>query len=141
MADLIAINKADGNNLEKAEMARRQYLNALHLFPEKESGWNPQVLTCSALDKKGIAEIWDKVESFREHTTANGYFNHRRNAQSTFWMHETIQDQMKQSFYHHPELKQKIKEFEQQVLENKMSSFVAAGELLKLYFSDVKKFG
>lgn len=141
MADLIAINKADGNNREKAEMARRQYLNALHLFPEKESGWDPKVLTCSALDKNGITEIWDQVESFRERTAANGYFNRRRNAQSTFWMHETIQEQMKQSFYHHPGMKQKIKEFEQQVLEQKMSSFVAAGKLLKLYFSDVKKFG
>lgn len=133
MADLIAINKADGNNLEKAQIARQQYRNALHLFPKKESDWSPQVLTCSALTKTGIPEIWEKVETYRKVTTENGYFFQRRNAQSTFWMHETIQEQMKRAFYFHPEMKGKIKAFEQQVLNNEISSFVAAGRLLEIY--------
>jgi LAO/AO transport system kinase len=133
MADLIAINKADGNNMEKAQMAKQQYRNALHLFPKKESDWEPLVLTCSALSKTGINEIWKKIESYRELIVKNGYFFQRRNAQSTFWMHETIQEQMKRSFYYHPEMKEKIKEFEQQVLNNEISSFVAAGKLLEFY--------
>lgn len=133
MADLIAINKADGNNLEKAQMAWRQYKNALHLFPKKESDWEPEVLTCSALGKTGIAEIWGKIEAYKKLTVENGYFYQRRNAQSTFWMHETIQEQMKRAFYQHPEMKIKIKELEQQVLNNEISSFVAAGKLLEYY--------
>jgi LAO/AO transport system kinase len=133
MADLIAINKADGNNLEKAQIAQRQYRNALHLFPKKESGWEPLVLTCSALSKTGIDEIWNKIETYRKLTVENGYFFQRRNAQSTFWMHETIQEQLKRAFYFHPEMKGKIKEFEQQVLNNEISSFVAAGKLLEFY--------
>jgi LAO/AO transport system kinase len=133
MADLIAINKADGNNMEKAQMARRQYQNALHLFPKKDSSWDPQVLTCSALSKTGVAEIWQQVENYRKLTVENGYFSQRRNAQSTFWMHETIQEQMKRSFYHHPEMKKIIKEFEQRVLNSEISSFVAAGKLLEFY--------
>jgi len=133
MADLIAINKADGNNMGKAQMARRQYQNALHLFPKKDSNWEPQVLTCSALRKTGVAEIWQQVESYRKLTVENGYFSQRRNAQSTFWMHETIQEQMKRAFYHHPEMKEKIKEFEKQVLNSEISSFVAAGKLLEFY--------
>lgn len=133
MADLIAINKADGNNLDKAQMAQRQYRNALHLFPKKESGWDPIVLTCSALVKTGISEIWNKIDTYRKLTVENGYFFQRRNTQSTFWMHETIQEQMKRAFYFHPEMKGKIKEFEQQVLNNEISSFVAAGKLLEFY--------
>ena len=133
MADLIAINKAEGNNIEKAEMAKRQYQNALHLFPKKDSGWEPQVLTCSALSKTGVTEIWDRIETYRKQTVENGYFSRRRNSQSIFWMHETIQDQMKQTFYRHPVMQEKIKAFEQQVLNNEISSFVAAGNLLKLY--------
>ncbi len=133
MADLIAINKADGNNADKAKMAKIQYQNALHLFPPKESDWVPKVQTCSALSEMGIAEIWDKVEEYRKLTVQNGYFAGKRNAQSSFWMHETIQEQMKRAFYQHPEMKEKIKEFENKVLSSEMSSFVAAGKLLEIY--------
>lgn len=133
MADLIAINKADGDNAEKAKMARSQYRNALHLFPPKDSGWEPKVQTCSALSKTGIAEIWENVEAYRKLTAQNGYFQKKRNAQSSFWMHETIQEQMKRAFYQHPEMKEKIKEFENKVLNSEMSSFVAAGKLLEIY--------
>ena len=133
MADLIAINKADGNNLEKAAMAKTQYQNALHLFPKKDSGWNPEVVTCSSINKKGIKEIWNTVEAYRKLTSQNEYFFRKRNEQSTFWMRETIDEQMKRAFYQHPEIKIKLKEFEQKVLNDEMSSFVAAGELLKLY--------
>ncbi|HKL31255.1 MAG TPA: methylmalonyl Co-A mutase-associated GTPase MeaB [Tangfeifania sp.] len=137
MADLIAINKADGNNADKAKMAKRQYQNALHLFPPKESGWEPKVQTCSALSKTGITEIWEKVEEYRKLTVQNDYFSKKRNAQSSFWMHETIQEQMKRAFYQHPEMKEKIKEFENKVLNSEMSSFVAAGKLLN-YYSGLK---
>ena len=133
MADLLAINKADGNNLGKAEMAKNQYKNALHLFPKKESGWEPKVVTCSSLNKKGIAEIWKQVELYKKLTAENGYFQKKRNEQSTFWMRETIDEQMKRSFYHHPEIKKKLKEFENKVLNSEMSSFMAAGKLLEIY--------
>jgi LAO/AO transport system kinase len=133
MADLLAINKADGNNAEKARLARRQYQNALHLFPPKESGWEPRVETCSALGKTGISDIWEKIQDYRKQTEANAYFQRKRNAQSSFWMHETIQEQMKRAFYQHPDMKNKIIEFEELVLNDKMSSFVAAGKLLEYY--------
>ena len=133
MADAIAINKADGNNIEKAEMARTQYKNALHLFPKKESDWEPRVVTCSAVKKKGITEIWQVVEQYRQLTLDNGYFYRKRNLQSTFWMRETIEEQLKQRFYQHPEIKELLPELEQKVLDNKISSFVAAGELLGFY--------
>ena len=133
MADLIAIKKADGNNLEKAKMAQRQYQNALHLFPGKESDWEAQVLTCSAIGKTGVAEIWEKIESYKNKVIENGFFSKNRNSQSIFWMHETIKEQLKRAFYQHPDIKDSVKNLEQQVLKNEISSFVAAGKLLKLY--------
>lgn len=137
MADLIAINKADGSNLEKAEMAKVQYKNAIHLFPKKESGWEPGVLTCSAYRKTGIAEIWQQIENYKSQTTGNGYFSKKRNEQAIYWMHETIEEQLKQNFYGHPQIREHLEELENQVMNDKVSSFVAAQELLKL-FSELK---
>ena len=135
MADFIAINKADSNNVERAQLAKTQCKNALRLFPQKESKWEPGVLTCSAIYKTGIPEIWAQIEKYRELTTQNGYFNAKRNEQSIYWMYETIENQLKQKFYHHPAVKGKIAEMEAMVLRNQKSSFLAAGELLKLYES------
>jgi LAO/AO transport system kinase len=133
MADIIAINKADGNNTEKARLARIQYNNAIHLFPKKDSGWEPNVLTCSATQKTGIEEIWEQIEMYKSLTFENGYFSGKRNQQATYWMHETIQEQLKRNFYNDPEIKLRIAELEKQVLEDKLSSFMAAGLLLQLY--------
>ena len=133
MADLIAINKADGSNIEKAGMAKVQYQNAIHLFPRKESDWTPGVLTCSAVKKTGIAEVWEQIEKYKVLANSNNYFAQNRNKQSTFWMHETIREKLKQQFYGREEIKQKITEFEENVLKNEISSFVAAGKLIEIY--------
>jgi len=133
MADLIAINKADGNNLEKAEIAKVQYKNAIHLFPSKESEWAPEVLTCSAFNKIGIEAIWEQVEKYKKLTLDSGYFHQLRNSQATYWMHETIEEQLRRNFYDHPEIKEKLKVLENYVRNDAMSSFVAAGELLEMY--------
>lgn len=133
MADIIAINKADGQNIEKAEMAKVQYKNAIHLFPAKESEWLPPVLTCSAYHKKGIEAIWQQIETYKKQTSGNGYFFRNRSAQAIYWMHETIEEHLKQDFYTHPEIKEKLKVMENYVMNDAMSSFVAAGELLTLY--------
>jgi GTPase len=133
MADTIAINKADGNNTEKAQLARIQYNNAIHLFPKKDSGWEPNVLTCSAAQKTGIEQVWEQIEKYRSLTTKNGFFNSNRNQQATYWMHETILEKLRRDFYDDPVIKLKIEELEKQVLEDKLSSFMAAGQLLQLY--------
>jgi len=133
MADSVAINKADGNNTEKAQLARIQYNNAIHLFPKKDSGWEPNVLTCSSTAKTGITEVWEQIEKYKSLTIQNGYFSTKRNQQATYWMHETIQEQLKRNFYDNPEIKHKIQELEKQVLEDKMSSFMAAGILLQMH--------
>src|SRR5664279_2001471 len=133
MADAITINKADGNNIEKAGLARIQYMNALHLFPASESGWKPKVLTCSAYMKTGISEIWDTVDEYLSLVKSNGYFQHKRNEQSKFWMYETINEQLRNNFYQNPKIMALMEELEKKVLNEEISSFVAAKKLLDLY--------
>ena len=133
MADAITINKADGNNIEKAGLARVQYMNALHLFPAPDSGWKPKVLTCSAYMKTGISEIWDTINEYLLHVKNNSYFQHRRNEQSKFWMYETINEQLRNNFYQDEQIKSLMEESERKVLKEEISSFVAAKKLLDLY--------
>ncbi len=139
MADAITINKADGDNINRAEMARVQYMNALHLFPPTESGWEPKVLTCSAIKKNGIDDVWKTINEYISKTNNDGFFQHKRNEQSKFWMYETINDQLKSDFYNNPEIKQLISKMEEDVLNERLSSFVAAKELLDTYYGYRKK--
>lgn len=138
MADAITINKADGNNIEKAGLARVQYMNALHLFPATDSGWKPRVLTCSAYLKTGIGEIWNTIDEYLALVKSNGYFQHKRNEQSKFWMYETINEQLRNSFYQNEQIKLLMEESEKKVLKEEVSSFVAAKKLLDLY-DQIKK--
>jgi LAO/AO transport system kinase len=138
MADAITINKADGNNVERAGLARIQYQNALHLFPATESGWKPKVLTCSAYMKTGIKEIWETIDEYLSMTRGNNYFQYRRNEQSKFWMYETINEQLRNDFYQNETISEKLAEAENKVLKEELSSFVAARKLLDLY-SQIRK--
>ena len=138
MADAIVINKADGDNFDKAQLAAAQFRNALHLFPPTGSGWTPPVLTCSALENTGIQQVWDTVNEYIALTTRNNYFKKRRNDQARYWMYETINETLRNSFYQDQQIKTRLPQYEKLVLGNGMSSFIAAHELLDSYF---KSFG
>lgn len=135
MADGIIINKADGNNIEKARLAQSHFQNALHLFPPPESGWFPKVLTYSGYYEIGIPEIWNMIDEYISFVKGNGYFEHRRNEQSKFWMYETINEKLKSNFYNNPHVKEELKTYEQLVLDSKMSSFAAAKKVLTGYLN------
>jgi len=139
MADGIAINKCDGTNTDKAKVARTQYQNALHLFPPPESGWTPVAITCSSIELNGIPEVWNMVERYIEFVKGNAYFDFKRTAQSKYWMYETINEQLKSHFYQNSEIQNLLKESEEKVLLNEMSSFIAAKNLLDKYFGGMKK--
>ncbi|MGP1536195.1 methylmalonyl Co-A mutase-associated GTPase MeaB [Bacteroides heparinolyticus] len=138
MADGIVINKADGDNLERAKLAATQFRNALHLFPAPESGWKPQVLTYSGFYNLGVKEVWDMVYKYIDFVKENGYFEYRRNEQSKYWMYETINEQLRDSFYHNPQIQKMLEEKEGQVLQGNLTSFVAAKNLLDTYFDGLK---
>lgn len=134
MADGIAINKADGNNIEKANLAKAQFKNALHLFPLPESKWLPKVLTCSAYEKSGIGDVWDLITEYVTFTKGNGFFHEKRQRQAKYWMYETIDEHLRSNFYNNETIGQMLQDFEHLLLEDKISSFVAANKMLDTYF-------
>lgn len=137
MADGIVINKADGDNLERAKLAAAQFRNALHLFPAPESGWTPQVLTYSGFYNLGVKEIWDMIYQYMDFVKANGYFEYRRNEQSKYWMYETINEHLRDHFYNNPAIQQRLEDAERSVLEGRRTSFAAANGLLDEYFNNM----
>ncbi|MFH5885299.1 methylmalonyl Co-A mutase-associated GTPase MeaB [Halalkalibaculum sp. DA3122] len=130
MADAIAINKIDSSDPIQVKQAVREYKNALHLYPEPESGWGPQVTTCSATTGKGIEEIWEMIEEYISQTKENGFFRDKRNRQSRNWMYETIQNRLSDEFYSDSRVKQMLERVEQNVLNGEISPFKAANILL-----------
>ena len=137
MADAIAITKADGHNINKSNQAKVQYENALHLFPPTPSGWTPKVKTCSSLENKGIPDIWRNIMEYKDFTVHNNFFHKNRNEQAKFWMYQTINEALKEHFYLNTKVKTALTTYEKKVLEEKISSFIAAKELLDQYFKSV----
>lgn len=133
ICDGIVINKCDGDNVDKCHMAARNFSNALHFFPKSESGWQPKVLCYSGFYGLGIKEVWDMIYEYFDFVQTNGYFSHRRNEQAKYWMYESINEHLRNSFYNNPVIEQKLIELERSVLAGEKTSFVAANELLKIY--------
>ena len=135
MADGIVINKADGDNIQRAQLAQAQFRSALHLFPPTESGWSPEVLTYSGYFELGIPEVWDMIDRYFAFVDANGYFERKRSQQARYWMYETIDEQLRAHFYNNPEIEQMLAAKEIRVLNNQQSSFTAARDILDRYFN------
>ncbi|TYP93982.1 methylmalonyl-CoA mutase metallochaperone MeaB [Fodinibius salinus] len=135
MADTIAINKIDEATEKAVTQAVREYKNALHLYPEMKSGWEPKVTTCSAITEEGIEDIWNTIQEYISLTKENGYFQNNRNRQAKHWMYDTISNQLRERFYDNPAVKEQQEHIEQQVLDGKLSSFKAAQKLLESYFN------
>jgi len=134
MADAIVINKADGDNIRKAGLAKTEFGRALHLFPAKKSGWTPKVTTCSAIEKTGIDGVWNIISEFLEQTKTNNYFFEKRKEQNQYWMMETINEQLKNSFYNNADIQKLLEENKKAVQNDEMSPFAAAQLLLGKYF-------
>ena len=137
MADGIIINKADGDNVEKAKLAAAQFRNALHLFPPAESGWFPKVLTYSGYYNLGIKEIWDMIDEYMAFTRKNGYFEYKRRKQAKYWMYESINDTLRDTFYTNPAVQSQLDATEQQVLNNEITPFTAAKRMMDLYLTHI----
>ncbi len=134
MADAIVINKSDGDNIKKSQLAKVEFNRALHLFPAKSSGWNPTVTTCSSTTKEGIEHVWETISNYLELTTSNHYFDEKRQEQNQYWMMETIEEQLKNDFYNDLTIKKLLLENKKAVQNNELSPFAAATILLEHYF-------
>ena len=134
MADGIVINKADGDNVERAKLAASQFRNALFLFPPSPSKWKPEVITYSGYYELGIDIVWDMIDRFFAYVKKTGYFERKRNEQAKYWMMETIDEQLRNHFYQVPEVRALLQQKELRVLNNEQSSFTAARDVLDCYF-------
>ena len=139
MCDGIAINKADGNNIERARAARVSFKNALALFPPAASGWQAQALCCSSIDHSGVLDVWENVLDYIAFTKRNGYFEQKRTEQAKYWMYETVNQALLDGFYKNETMEALIAQAEQQVLRNEISSFIAAHNLLTEYGRNQKQ--
>ena len=133
MADAIVINKADGNNMKAAKLAKVEFNRALHLYPKKPSSWQPKVLLASALKKQGIEAIWHLVEAYINTIKPNGYFKQNRIEQNKYWLIQTIDAKLKSNFYANEKMKEALKLALQQLEKGKVSPFSAAEDLLAIY--------
>ena len=134
ISDGIVINKCDGDNVDRCHLAATSFRNALHFFPQPESGWLPKVLCYSGFYGTGIKEIWDMVYEYVRFVKDNGYFDYRRNEQNKYWMYETINEQLRDHFYNNALIEQKLVGAERSVLAGEKTSFAAAKDLLDIYF-------
>ncbi|KAB8152263.1 methylmalonyl Co-A mutase-associated GTPase MeaB [Kordia sp. TARA_039_SRF] len=132
MADAIVINKADGDNVKRAQMARTEFKRALHLYPQKASEWQPKVVTASALQKNGIDDVWQMIEEFRKSTQKNGYFENHRKQQNRFWLLQTIEERLKHNFFTNEKVKSVLDDYLKATENSTISPFNAAQQLLKL---------
>jgi LAO/AO transport system kinase len=134
MADAIVINKADSDNIKKSNLAKVEFGRALHLFPAKKSGWIPTTSTCSSITREGIPEVWETINKYVSQTQMNNFFFDKRKDQNHYWMLETINEQLKTNFYHHPDIEKLLDVNKKAVQNDEISPFAAAQLLLKKYF-------
>jgi LAO/AO transport system kinase len=130
MADAVVINKADGENRKAAEAAAKEFKRALHLYPPKENGWSPRVLTCSALENTGIEEIWDMVLKNIESNRKSGHFLQKRQHQNKNWLYESIEDRLKSEFFQSDAVAAALEKSVQNVVAGTVSPFHAAERLI-----------
>ena len=130
MADLLVINKAEGDNLKKARLARTEYKNALHLFPPSESGWIPKAETCSALEASNIDLVYNITLQYFDLIEKNGFFEKQRKGQALEWFHKALEHEIIQQFMQNDTNKIRTRELEKLVIEGKRSPFSAVDELL-----------
>ncbi|MBP5678146.1 MAG: methylmalonyl Co-A mutase-associated GTPase MeaB [Bacteroidales bacterium] len=130
MADMIAINKCELDH-QRAELAATQFRNALHLFPQPDSGWAVKVELCSAYTHEGVERLWNEVMDYVAFTRKNGYFYHKRQQQNLRILTETLENGLRERFYNAPGMEERLDAFRQEILDNKISPYMAADRLLE----------
>lgn len=130
LADAIVINKADGDNINKAQYARKQYENALHLLRPSSMVWSPPVQTCSALEHSGMDQVWDMILSHREKTMMASEFAMKRKRQSLDWMWSMVDDGLQERFEKNQNVKKELPEILAAVEKGEISPTAAANRLL-----------
>jgi LAO/AO transport system kinase len=138
LADLVAVNKADGDNIQAAERARIDAETALHFLRASPSGWTPRAIACSAQTGHGVTALWSSVLDYAGSTKASGSFQHRRREQSRRLMHENLELGLMQLIRSEPELQKRLVEMEEQVAAGRATAFNAVRTLLSFFASKIR---
>ncbi|MBN2571276.1 MAG: methylmalonyl Co-A mutase-associated GTPase MeaB [Ignavibacteriales bacterium] len=134
LVDAIAINKADGDNIRLAETSCNNYSNALHYLLPATKGWIPIAMTCSAVTKKGVEDLWNLIQKFENKIKKSGIFYERRKQQSIDWMFDMINNEIKDKFYNNKEIKKELKNSIESIEKGNLLPTSAAQKLISLYF-------
>lgn len=137
LVDLVAVNKADGDNEMKAKRAAREYASAMHYMKPVHADWRTPVLTCSALTGAGIEAIWEKIKSHREQLTASGEFAEIRREQNLRWMWSMIDERLKAALRHTPDVAARIGPLEESIRHGQLPPTSGADEILTAFFASI----
>lgn len=129
IADMIAVNKADGDNIERANQAAAEYRAAFHILTPSSPDWAPPVILVSGKENRGLDELWAKVEEHRRRLSESGEFEERRRTQKVRWMWALLEDRLREHLRSNPRLKTLLPEVERKVREGEMTAALAADEL------------
>src|SRR5262249_39513077 len=132
LADMIAVNKADGDNIERAKLAAAEYRAALNILTPHSAIWSPPVVTYSALTGNGIPDLWAQVLGHKEKTTSSGDLSERRRDQQVKWMYAMLEERLTARLRNDPAVRGKLKSAEAQVAAGKLAPTLAVEEIAKL---------
>lgn len=139
VADMLAINKADGDNIKRAQLARRELQTALHLMRGARKGWQPPVLACSALEGTGLDALWEQIQKHRALMIETGEFETKRSEQAIHWMWNMIEDGLLASLRHDELVASKMRQLEAEVSAGAITPSTAAESVLEAYFSAMRR--
>lgn len=131
LADALVINKADGESINLAKQTQQHYKNALHLLTS-DSFWQPQVKSCSAIEKSGIQDAWTMITEFEQQAKDNGFFEHNRAKQTQNWLNKLIQEMLVLKLKQNPEVNAQLPQLQQDVLNKHITPYNAAQHIIKL---------
>jgi LAO/AO transport system kinase len=132
LADAIAINKSDGDNIQMAEIARNEYSKALHYLTPITEGWKPDAYTISALTGDGIDQLWNVIKDFEHLMKESGVFYKRRSSQKIDWVKSMVETELINRFYNSKEVSNLFSELKDKILNEKILAVEAAEKLLNI---------
>jgi len=138
IADILVINKADGDNVGQANLARKSYESAIHLFAQRETNWQPPVLTCSSLSGDGVGLVWEYLIRYIDEHKANGYFKKERITQKKYWLDLALKSEIIERLKTDDKIKTMLPELEEKVLTDQISSIQAVEQLMNTFLQETK---
>ncbi|MCP4605734.1 MAG: methylmalonyl Co-A mutase-associated GTPase MeaB [Proteobacteria bacterium] len=133
LADALLINKADGDNVKRAQITRSEYERALHYLLPATQGWQTMAYTCSSVTGDGIREIWEVIQEFTRETKDSGAFAKRRNGQILEWLHTMVTEHLKIDFLNHPRVHEALPSVEKAITNGELLPTAAVERLVKLF--------